>query len=209
MGDGTGAGAVVAGRVGTGFGDFPVGTGVGVAVPGLPGTGLATGAGDLTGAGAVGTADGVAPRGTGAAVAGAEAGGLGVGAVVGSADGAVGAAVAVAAAAVAPCVSWVAGAPAECDEAAALPDAGAPPEQPVSASPAATPSAAPNVARGVFESDRICLLLDVIPTMNSADDDLSTGKYGVTGEKLCRKGSNLSPCSPVYAQAGSPCGRRT
>jgi len=176
VGDGAGAGAVVGGLDGTGFGDFPVGTGVGVTAPSLLGTGLATGAGDLYLAGSgVGTADGAALRGTGAAVAGAEADGLGAGALVGSADGAVGgavdAAVAVAEAAAAPCVSWVACALAECaapDGAAALPDAEVPPEQPVSASPAATPTAAPNIARGVFECDRICLLLDMIPTMTSA-----------------------------------------
>jgi len=58
----------------------------------------------------------------------------------------------------------VAGALAVCaapDEAAAVPDVEAAPEQPVSASPAATPSpvthsTGPSVARGVFECDRIC-----------------------------------------------------
>lgn len=201
MGEGTGVGALVTDRVGTGFGDLPVGTGVGVAVPGLPGTGLAMGVGDLVGAVVmVGTADGVALRGTGVAVTEAEADALGVGAVVGIADGAVGVAVGVAEAAAAPCVSWLAGALAVCDEAAALPDAEAAPEHPVSVSPAATPSAAPSVTRGVFECDRICLLLDVV-----SDDDFSTGKYGVSGEKLCREGSNLSPPSAVYAGSGSFC----
>jgi len=96
---GTGLGATVGGRDGTGRGDFPVGTGTGVAVPGLLGTGLATGAGDLylVGAAEVGTADGVAARGTGAAAAGAEADDTGAAAV--------GVLVAVAEAAAAPCVS--------------------------------------------------------------------------------------------------------
>lgn len=160
-------------------------------------------AGDGTGAGAV-----AANRvGVGVGVAVPDLLGTGLATGVGDFPVGVGIGVTVADAAAAPCVSWVAGALAECDEAAALPDAGAVPEQPVSASPAATPSAAPNVARGVFECDRICLLLDMVPTMTSADDDFSTGKYVATGEKLCRKGSNLSPRSPVYAQAGSSCRR--
>jgi hypothetical protein len=218
VGDGTGAGAVVAARVGTGVGataggrvatgcgDFPVGTGTGVAVPGLPVTGLAIGTGDLylVGVGgAVGTADGAALRGTGAAVgvdvARTEADGTGAAAV--------GVAVAVAEAAAAPCVSWVAGALTACDapdEAAAVPDVEAAPEQPVSASPAATPSpvthsTGPDATNGVFDCDRICF------SCRSSDDHFSTGKYGATGEKLCREGSNLSPRSPVYAHAGSSC----
>jgi hypothetical protein len=137
------------GRVGLGLADGAavavtrVGTGVGVAVtcPARLAVGLAEGA----------------------AVTGGRVG-VGVGVVV---------AVAVAAAL---CVSWAVGALAECDapdEAAAFPDVAAAPEQPVSARPAATPSpvthsTGPSVTRGVFECDRICLLLAVIATMTSA-----------------------------------------
>jgi len=128
------------------------------------GTGRATGVADWCVVGdVVGTADGVALRGAGAAVtlegeaegvAAGEAGPEGVGA-------------AVAAAAAVPGAFGVA-------ECAALDEAGAPsavvpaPVQPASASPAATPSAAPTVTRGVFGYDRIRLLLDVIPMLNSS-----------------------------------------
>lgn len=127
---------------------------------------------------AVGTADGAAAAGVGVTIAAAEAEaeGRGTGALVGADDVAVGVVAAVAVAAAAPCVSWAAGALAECDapdEAAAFPDGVAAPEQPASVRPAATPSPAthstgPGVTRGAFECDRICLLLAVIATMTSA-----------------------------------------
>lgn len=127
MGLGLGAGALPEGT-GTGVALFPVGTGTGVARPGPP-VGVDVGAGPLpdgTGTGVAlfpgGTGTGVAlfPDGTGTGVA--------LPLPVGDADGA---------------------AAGECDACPPV-AAFAAPEQPVRASPAATPSAAPIAASGVL-----------------------------------------------------------
>jgi hypothetical protein len=194
--------------VGTGLGAADaailVATGVGMAVPTLVGTGLAV-TGDAE-AGAVAAADGAAAAAVDVATGEATPDDRGLAVATGAADPAADVAVAmgeaVPAAAWVPWVPWVAGALAECDAAGAPVDVVAAPEQPASASPAATPSpvthhTGPSVTRGVFECERM-----FAPSL-SCDDHFSTGKYGPAGEKLCREGRNLFPGSPVYAQAGS------
>jgi len=97
---------------------------------------------------------------------------VGIGDVV---AGGVGLAVA-AVAALCAAALWDAAALAECvapEVAAVLPAVVAEPEQPVSASPAVIPrpvisSAGPRVTKGVFEEDRISLLLDLVPVVGSA-----------------------------------------
>jgi hypothetical protein len=69
----------------------------------------------------------------------------------------------------------------------------------VSASPAATPSAAPIVTRDVLSCVRTCMLLNAV-----GDNDQITGKYVTASEKLSRSGSNLSPRPAVLEQAGQP-----
>jgi hypothetical protein len=56
----------------------------------------------------------------------------------------------------------------------------------VSASPAATPSAAPTVTRDVLSCIRTCMLLNAV-----GDNDQNTGKYVAASEKLSQLGSNL------------------
>jgi hypothetical protein len=159
---------------GTGVASARVGAGTGVAAPALPG--------------ARGTALAAAARPDGAD--GAGTGEPLVGTAVGRADGPVlGGLVPSAGGLLAVCAAADAVSPAPAAETA--------PEHPVSASPAATPSAAtpstgPNVTSGVLSLIRTCMLLSAV-----GDVDPNTGKYVIASEKLCRCGSNLSPCLAV------------
>ena len=75
------------------------------------------------------------------------------------------------------------------------------PEQPVSASPAATPrpvinSAGREVTRGVFEEDRISLLLDVVPAVGSALVGSALGNTARALESCAGSVATFHPTAP-------------